>query len=164
MTRSQQKKTGGRPCARSGCRAWAMRGGTHCSAHRSDAGPIADTGIDEALTVDERVHRAELFARLVRAGRHEELIEGMLRRVMDALASERSLLPEIGALRLQLQRVVAVDALDGDPHQVAVTMTRTIDTLVRAMRMQHALTGDLAETVSSAFTTVLLEMGLADER
>jgi len=143
-----------------------MRGGEYCSAHRGEREqPSAiDSDVPDGGIVDERAQRAEAFARLVRAGRHEELIEGTLRRVMDGLAGERTLLPEIGALRLQLQRVVAVDALDGDPHQVATTMTRMVDTIVRAMRMQHALSGNLAETVSAAFTTVLLEMGLGDER
>jgi hypothetical protein len=157
-------KTVGRACARSGCRAWAMRGQEYCSAHRADRQPaVAAVDEIEREGSDERRLRAEAFARLARSGRHEELIEGLLRRVMDNLAGERTLLPEIGALRLQLQRVVAVDALEGDPHQVAVTMTRVVDTIVRAMRMQHALTGELADTVSAAFTTVLLEMGLGDE-
>jgi hypothetical protein len=140
-----------------------MRGGERCRAHRDRS----EGHGDESVTLEQanaRRLRAETFAALVRAGRHEELVEATLQHVMTRLASEQSLLPEIGALRLQLRQVIAVDALDGDTQAVTAQMTRLVDGIVRAMRMQHTLSGDLAETVSSAFTIVLSEMGLGAER
>lgn len=160
---SRHAQTAGRPCARPGCRAWAMRSGAFCSAHRADGSHTPTTSPDPADSTDARRERADAFIRLVRAGRHEELIEATLKRVIDGLAEDRTLRAEIGVLRLQLQHFVAVDALEGDPHKVTASMTRIVETIVRAMRMQHALSGDLAETVTAAFSTVLTEMGLGDE-
>ncbi len=56
-----------------------------------------------------------------------------------------------------------MDALDGDPAKTAATVARLVDSLVRAVKMQRALEGDLADDLAGALTTVLIEMGLGDE-
>jgi hypothetical protein len=59
---------------------------------------------------------------------------------------------------------MTVDALEGDPREVTQLVTRLAETIVRAVRMQHALSGDAADDVSAAVTRVLTELGLGEER
>lgn len=150
-----------RRCARPGCRAWAMRGATHCYAHRAmnqdREGPAAEGASD-------RLARSAGFARAVRSGQADRLIEQAVQHVISQAGEDGSLQNEIGALRIVLNRVIAMDALDGDPAATAATVARLVDSLVRAIKLQRALKGDLADDLAGALTTVLIEMGLGDER
>lgn len=155
----------GRRCARAGCRAWAMRGRRYCSAHRHDEAeprptPDHDVEIDPLI---ERLERSEAFAAAVRAGQQDELIDRAVQQVIAQIGGERSLGEEIGALRIILKRVIALDGLEGDPRETAATAARLVDAIVRAVKTERALSGDLADDLSSALTTVLIEMGLGDE-
>src|SRR4051812_10483399 len=114
-------------CTRPGCRAWAIRGEVHCSAHR---------GHDDLS--DGRDERSRAFAEAVRRGDKAALVDAALAGAIADGGGELSLEQEIGALRLILRRVVAMDALDGDPESVARTMTRLVEAIVRATRMQHS--------------------------
>jgi hypothetical protein len=145
-----------RRCARSGCRAWAMRGAAHCSAHRSDA------ATDQELP-DERQVRIDRFAELVRAGQHAGLIESALQAALDACATERRLTTEIGALRLMLQRVVATELLDGDPRETTQTLTRLVDAIIRALRMEQTLAASFEDELRAAVTRVFAEQGLLED-
>jgi len=149
-----------RRCARSGCRAWAMRGGNYCYAHRSMEESFGrPTDIE-----DDRQMRSSNFARAVRSGQPDRLIEQAVQHVIRQAGKSGSLQQEIGALRIVLNRVIAMDALDGDPAKTAATVARLVDSLVRAVKMQRALEGELADDLAGALTTVLIEMGLGDER
>lgn len=157
-----------RRCERPGCRAWAMRGGRFCWAHRHDTVGlrVGDDGTEVGEAAAEpsaRALRSARFAEAARAGRREELVERAVAAVLAAIGGELSLEQEIGALRLMLQRVIAMDALDGDPRDIAPTITRLVDGIVRAVRAQRAVSGELADDLSAALTTVLIEMGLGDE-
>jgi hypothetical protein len=110
-----------------------------------------------------RVLRSERFAEQVRAGRRDELVEQAVAAVLTGIGRELSLGQEIGALRLMLQRVIAMDALDGDPRDTATTIARLTDGIVRAVRAQRAISGELADELSAALTTVLIELGLGEE-
>ena len=145
-----------RRCARSGCRAWAMRDASFCSAHRSDT--AADTELPDA-----RQDRADRFAELVRAGKHAGLIETALQAALTACASERRLATEIGALRLMLQRVVATDLLDGDPRETTQTLTRLVDAIIRALRMEQTLAASFEDEFRAAVTRVFAEQGLLED-
>lgn len=149
----------GRRCARAGCRAWAMRGRRFCVAHRQ-----SETAEDypELVEADDRLARSRSFATAVRAGRKEELIDRAVQQVIEQIGDERSLGAEIGALRMILRRVIAVDALDGDPKETAATVARLVDAIVRAVKAERAISGSLANDLSDALTTVLIEMGLGD--
>lgn len=140
-------------CARPGCRARAMRGARYCYAHRHDDA-AGNTG---------RQARSEAFARTLRSGELHALVEQAVQQVIEETGAERSLEGEIGALRLILNRVIALDALDGDPAATAATVARLVDSIVRAVKMQRALSGDLADDLADALTTVLIEMGLGEE-
>lgn len=137
-----------------------MRGKRYCASHRSDEHAPdlpAETG------PDERRLRSDAFARAARRGNYEQLIDQAVRQVIEAAGVDHSLDDEIGALRIILKRVIAMDALDGDPRETAATVTRLVDSIVRAVRAQRALSGDLANDLTAALTTVLLEMGLGEE-
>ncbi|MCM8749462.1 hypothetical protein NET02_09910 [Thermomicrobiaceae bacterium CFH 74404] len=127
-----------RRCARPGCRAWAMRGHDFCRMHR--------TGGREPPSRDEALLR----------GRLEERIAAML----EQAGSAQSLAEEIGALRLVLARVLAEE---DDPERLATSIPRIVDTVVRAVRAQRALSGVMAEHLTEALTQVLIELGLGEE-
>ena len=145
-------------CSLPGCRAWAMRGAMFCASHRALEHTIS------AETTDERQQRSDAFAKAVRSGQIEQLIDLAVERVIRKEGEGGSLQNEIGALRIILNRVIAMDALDGDPTKTAATVSRLVDSLVRAVKMQRALQGDLADDLAGALTTVLIDMGLGDER
>jgi hypothetical protein len=135
-----------------------MRESAFCRSHQ----PRRDQPQTDAQP-DERRARELAFARLVREGRHGEVVEEALRAAIAAAGGDLSLGEEIGALRLMLRRVLAVDALDGDPRAAAQTMTRLVETIVRAVRMQRAISGDLSGGLSEALTRILTEIGMGDE-
>lgn len=141
-------------CARPGCRAWAMRGAAFCYAHRND----------DAAAGQGRRERSAAFARAVRSGHVHDMIEETVREVIGQVGAEASLEQEIGALRIVLNRVIAMDGLDGDPAATAMTVARLVDSITRAVKMQRALSGTLADDLADALTTVLIEMGLGDEQ
>jgi hypothetical protein len=135
-----------------------VRGAHYCYAHRT----LEDGGGDSVEAPDGRVARSEEFARAVRSGQADRLIEQAVQRVIRQAGEEGSLQQEIGALRVVLQRVIAMDGLDGDPTKTAATVARLVDSLVRAVKMQRALEGELADDLAGALTTVLIELGLGD--
>lgn len=136
-----------------------MRGASFCVAHRNDAGDLAE---GEVLP-DERRARIDRFTELVRAGQHGDLIEAALQAALDACARERSLATEIGALRLMLQRVVATELLDGDPRETTQTMTRLVDAIIRALRMEQTLAASFEDELRAAVTRVFAEQGLLED-
>lgn len=143
-------------CARPGCRAWAMRGKRFCASHRHDQ---VEPEVEETA-VDGRRLRSNLFAELARAGQHDELVERTIRRLIETGGGDLSLGEEIGSLRLVLRRVMAVDGLDGDPRDTAQTVARLANSIVYAVQAQRAISGRLADDLTEALTTILIEMGL----
>jgi len=134
----------GRPCARPGCRAWAMRGRDYCWAHdptRIRAGPAAQN--------------APVLAPGVR-----ELIEQRVAELLAQSGTEESLAEEISALRLVLARVLAEE---DDPARLAASIPRIVDAVVRAVRTQRTLAAGTAEGLTAAMTQVLLELGLGGD-
>ena len=85
-----------------------------------------------------------------------------MRDAIVAAGRDLSLEEAIGALRLVLRRVVAIDALNADPRHVAMTMARLVEVIVRTIRMQHTLSGTLSGGLSDAITQLLTEIGLGD--
>jgi hypothetical protein len=142
-------------CARPGCRAWAMRGTMYCSSHRGMSVAAGDHP-----EPDGRKVRSDLFAEMARTGRHEELVERTIRHLVEAGGGDLSLVEEIGSLRLVLRRVMAIDGLDSDPRDTAQTVARLANSIVYAVQAQRAISGRLADDLTDALTTILIEMGL----
>ena len=147
--------TASRRCSRSGCRAWAVRGASLCVAHRGDA--VA--GAHNSERSDERQQRSDRFSELVQTGKHAELIDAALQAALSACASERSLAIEIGSLRLMLQRLVATDLLDGNPRDVTQAMTRLVDSIIRALRMEQTLATTFEDELRASMARVFRENG-----
>jgi hypothetical protein len=132
-----------RACQRSGCRAWAMRGGDFCRSHQT----VLERAVDrQDVGTDELVSR-RIASILLRAGVPDQ---------------DRAppLDDEIGALRLVLARVLESEE---DPRRLATSIPRIVDALVRATRVQRQVQGDQAEGLTEALTQVLLELGLGEE-
>jgi hypothetical protein len=132
-----------------------MRGKPFCASHRGD-----QAGGQDQTERDPRALRSDLFADLARAGRHEELVERTIRYLVEAGGGDLSLNEEIGSLRLILRRVMAVDGLDSDPRDTAQTVARLANAIVYAVQAQRAISGRLADDLTDALTTILIDMGL----
>jgi hypothetical protein len=147
-----------RPCLRVGCRAWAMRGGSYCRSHLPDDDDV----------YDERRLRAEEFAARVRESTRGDLVEQVVRAVVGGIGNEpgvdgdAALEGEIGALRLVLSRVIAVDALAGEPRDLALTVTRLVDAIVRAIKTRHGLAPTDHDALDALTERVLDELDARD--
>jgi hypothetical protein len=135
----------GTRCRRPGCRAWAMRSGEFCRSHQS----VVDRAVDGAAGRDppsdsEEILRRRIASILLQAG------------AFDA-GSHAPLEDEIGALRLVLARLLASE---DDPHKLAQSIPRVVDTLVRAIRTQRTVSGAQADGLTESLTQVLIELGL----
>ncbi len=114
-----------------------MRGHDYCRAHRPGEREPSEASGALRARIEERIAAA-----LEQAGSAQPLAE------------------EISALRLVLARVLAEQ---DDPERLATSIPRIVDTVVRAMRAQHALSGAMAEHLTEALTQVLVELGLGEE-
>lgn len=117
----------------------------------------------DAAQRSEREQRRQAFAAAIRSGQAADALEACVRETVTLAGQGIDVSFELGALRLLLQQVVAVDSLDGDPRQTALTATRLTDAIARLVRMQRTVSGDQADDISSAMTRLLLELGLGEE-
>lgn len=132
-----------RACQRAGCRAWAMRGGEFCRAHQT----VLERAVGRQNGSTDELLSRRIASILLRTGVPDQ---------------ERAppLDDEIGALRLVLARVLESE---DDPRQLATSIPRIVDALVRATRVQRQVQGDQAEGLTEALTQVLLELGMGEE-
>ncbi len=84
-----------------------------------------------------------------------------VRRQIAARGREESLAEEIGALRAVLARLLATTG--DDPAQLAQSVPRVVNAIVRAMQVQRLLAGESAGDLNEMVTRVLAEMGVGDE-
>ena len=132
-----------------------MREKIFCSSHRQ----LEPHG-DRESRPDERRERSSLFAEMARSGRHEELVERTIRTLVQTGGGDLSLAEEIGSLRLILRRVMAIDGLDSDPRDTAQTVARLANAIVYAVQAQRTISGRLADDLTEALTTILIDMGV----
>jgi hypothetical protein len=143
--------TPGRRCEYPGCRAWAVRGEGLCRAHLGRGRRSAITGKPD----DERLSPR------VRAVLEQRIDEVVSRFVSDASLERESLTEEIGALRVVLARLLVEE---DDPTRLALSIPRVVDAVVRAIRAQRSISGEMADSLTAAVTQVLIELGLDDSR
>lgn len=135
----------GHHCEYPGCRAWAMRGERLCRAH------LPRIPLNESDDLPPDRERSDL----------ERRVDEVVARVASEAGLEReSLTDEIGALRLVLARLLAEEA---DTTRLATSIPRVVDAVVRAVRAQRAISGEVAESLTSAVTQVLIDLGLGGE-
>ena len=113
--------------------------------------------VDEAENdADERRRDIEAFQRRLEAGEYRELLPAGLVRAMGQAAADGDLGHEIGALRVAMARLLA---LEEDPTKLATTLARLTTASVQAHKARRALCGELADDLTGALTQVLAEIG-----
>ena len=141
----------GTRCEHRGCRAWAVRGKTLCYAHLTQSQRNSPTGSSIARDHDPpKLHPAL----------EQRIDEAVARYAADAGLERQSLTDEIAALRIVLARLLVEEA---DPSRLATAIPRVVDAVVRAMRVQRAIGGAVAEGLTDAVTQVLIELGLGGD-
>ncbi|MDP9373989.1 MAG: hypothetical protein M3Q65_16335 [Chloroflexota bacterium] len=148
----------GRPCAREGCRAWALRGGEGCRAHTPRTA-LGTGPAEEGGEGSERGGRAAEFARRVASGRYDALLPENLAMLIAEAGQKGTLLDEIGALRVVLAQLMASEQ---DAGRLSESVPRVVGATVRALKAQRAISGETAGDLTEALTRVLLEMGLGE--
>jgi hypothetical protein len=133
-----------------------MHGAAFCVAHRNDPVPAAEDPADQS-------GRHEQFARQLRAGQHGELIDLTIQAALDVFAGDYSLAIEIGALRLMVRRVIVTELLDGDLRETSLTLTRLVDALIRALRMEQTLATRLEDELRAVMTRFFDSQGLLED-
>jgi hypothetical protein len=133
-----------------------MRGATFCVAHRDDPEiPAEET--------DGKPDLHEQFAEQLRAGQHAELIDLTVQAALDVFATDHSLATEIGALRLMVRRVIVTELLDGDLRETSLTLTRLVDALIRALRMEQTLATRLEDELRAVVTRFFAGQGRLED-
>jgi hypothetical protein len=103
---------------------------------------------------DRRAAKAAFRARL-EAGDYRELFGGRLGEVMAQAAEEAGVADELGALRIVLARLMEEE---DDLVVLAGLVARVASVSIQAARLQRAISGQLAESLTDAVTTILADL------
>ena len=101
-----------------------------------------------------RAAKAAFRARL-ESGDYRELFGGRLGEVMAQAAEEASVADELGALRIVIARLMEEE---DDLEVLAGLVARVASVSIQAARIQRAITGQLAESLTDAVTTILADL------
>lgn len=137
----------GRRCAMAGCGRFVAAGETWCGRH-----------LAEELTGDEReaTREGSGFRQRLEAASYRTLLGEALGTVLTEAASERSLVDEIGALRVTLARLLVEE---DDVGRLATNVARVAAVAVQAARAQAAITTERPEDVAASVVRTLEELG-----
>lgn len=105
-----------------------------------------------------REDRSAAFAAAARRG----VITGESRGVITLVAElgrELNLVLEIGCCRLMMQRLMAIDGLDGDARKLAKSLRALNRALTGAMRLQWVIQSEGGSSASEALTALLADLG-----
>jgi hypothetical protein len=106
-----------------------------------------------------RAAKAAFRARL-ESGDYRELFGGRLGEVMAQAAEEAGVTHELGALRVVMARLMEEE---DDLVVLAGLVARVASVSIQAARIQRAITGQLAESLTDAVTTILADIDGSDE-
>ena len=119
----------------------------------SSSEPSSD---DSRLTTHDS--SADFRARL-ESGDYRELLGARLGEVMAQAAAEAGVTEELGALRIVMARLLTEEE---DPVVLAPLIARIASVSIQAARAQRAISGQLAESLTEALTTILAELEGSD--
>ena len=105
-----------------------------------------------------RAAKAAFLAR-VESGDYRELFGGRLGEVMAQAAEEAGVAAELGALRIVMARMMEEE---DDLVVMAGLVARVASVSIQAARIQRAITGQLAESLTDAVTTILADLDGSD--
>jgi hypothetical protein len=98
------------------------------------------------------------FEERVKTGEYAALFDEQLTKVLREAAAalaQRGLVEEIGALRYVLARLLAEEK---ELSVLTASVTRVTSVAVQAARAQRAISGDVADGLTSALTQILTEL------
>ena len=102
-----------------------------------------------------RLGKAAAFRERLEAGDYRELFGGRLGEVMAQAAEEAGVADELGALRIVLARLMEEE---DDLVVLAGLVARVASVSIQAARLQRAISGQLAESLTDAVTTILADL------
>lgn len=131
-----------------GCGRFVRRDDEFCGRHQPHGPPeaIADAVLDGATD------RADRFRARMAGRSYRDLIDPDVRAVLDDAAGQPGLRDEIGALRLALAKLVA---LEDDPVRMATSIARVAAVAIQAMRVQQVLADPAADGLAAVLERVL---------
>lgn len=106
---------------------------------------------------DRQQAAAVEFERRLEAGEYRTLLGVGLGSALEEAARESGVGHELGALRVTLARVLADRSMD--PGRQAQAVARLCAASVQAQRIQRAISGQVAESLTDAMTQILAELG-----
>lgn len=99
------------------------------------------------------------FRERLESGDYRELFGGRLGEVMAQAAEEAGVTAELGALRVVMARLMEEE---DDLVVLAGLIARVSSVSIQAARIQRAITGQLAESLTDAVTTILADLDGSD--
>lgn len=129
-------------CQHPRCSYWVAKGQTYCARHRDGAATAADASSPRPDPPPESVPYRVLL--------DNDLRETLARATSEIL--EKGLVDELGALRVVLLRVLVEE--EETPALVA-NITRIVTVAAQAMRVQHAVSGEQATTVTESVANLI---------
>jgi hypothetical protein len=118
----------------------------------TDHPPLTASGRRRAATI--------AFRSRLEAGDFRELFGGRLGELMTQAAEEAGVTQELGALRIVMARLMEEE---DDLIELAPLIARIASVSIQAARVQRAISGQLAESLTEALTSILAEMNGSDE-
>ncbi len=137
-------------CQASGCGRIDRAGSSFCGKHN----PLSDVAVALADQSELRSKFRERVERGDYAGLFDDHLSQVMRQAATAVA-ERGLTDEIGALRYVLARLLMEE---DDLTKLAANVTRVASVAVQAARAQRAISGEVAQGLTSALTQILTEL------
>ncbi|MGB3307644.1 MAG: hypothetical protein WBA63_15770 [Thermomicrobiales bacterium] len=130
-------------CQHPHCSYWVARGQPYCARHRDQPETaVAGSSSSHADPATERVPYRVLL--------DNDLRETLAKATSEIL--EKGLIDELGALRVVLLRVLVEE--EETPALVA-NITRIVTVAAQAMRVQHAVSGEQATTVTESVANLI---------
>lgn len=150
-------------CRFPGCSGFASSGSDYCAVHATEGRrdrAVGRRSTAARLAAEERDRQqaaAVEFERRLEAGEYRTLLGVGLGSALEEAARESGVGHELGALRVTLARVLADRSMD--PGRQAQAVARLCAASVQAQRIQRAISGQVAESLTDAMTQILAELG-----
>lgn len=151
-------------CRVLGCTGFAQRQSSLCAVHKRYVDSAPPAGDDEADRFADRVRRQEAEARAAAAaefrerlatGRYGDLLGDRLGGLVKEASAAAGVGDELGMLRLVFAELMLGDV---DLETKVKLMSRLSNAIFAAAKVQRLLTGQLADGLTDAITTILLEI------
>ena len=123
--------------------------------------PTSDSSADSLDSSTPRLHDspAAAFRARLESGDYRALLGRRLGEVMAEAAGEAGVADELGALRVVMARLLTEE---DDLMVLAPLIARIASVSIQAARVQRAISGQLAESLTEALTTILTDLEGSD--